>query len=157
VDVMNLSSDLTRTTATRSSIKRVLAIAIGPLLFAAMIWLAWFWWTEGRFIETTDDAYVGGDVTTLSSKIAGFIEKVSVIDNQSVEAGDLLVKLDDRDYRAQLVRAGERRCSDRGYGQSRCEPTLAAIDDRSSRGGHCRDSGGVGAREIRFRPLPNAE
>jgi membrane fusion protein, multidrug efflux system len=52
-----------------------------------------------------DDAYVGGDVTTLSSKVAGFIEKVSVIDNQPVQAGDLLVKLDDRDYRAQLARA----------------------------------------------------
>jgi membrane fusion protein (multidrug efflux system) len=99
------SSHPTPRTASRTSTKRVLAIAISPLLFAAAIWFAWFWWTEGRFIETTDDAYVGGDVTTLSSKIAGFIEKVSVIDNQPVHAGDLLVKLDDRDYRAQLARA----------------------------------------------------
>jgi membrane fusion protein, multidrug efflux system len=102
---MNSSSRRARPTATRLSKQRILAIAISPLLCAAAIWFAWFWWTEGRFIETTDDAYVGGDVTTLSSKIAGFIEKVSVTDNQPVQAGDLLVKLDDRDYRAQLARA----------------------------------------------------
>jgi membrane fusion protein, multidrug efflux system len=102
---MHSSSHLTRPTAIRASIQRILVIAIGSLLCAAVIWFAWFWWTEGRFIETTDDAYVGGDITTLSSKIAGFIEKVSVIDNQPVQAGDLLVKLDDRDYRAQLARA----------------------------------------------------
>jgi membrane fusion protein, multidrug efflux system len=102
---MTLSSHPTRTPTTRSFLKRAFAIAISPLLFAAVIWFAWFWWTEGRFTETTDDAYVGGDVTALSSKIAGFIEKVLVVDNQPVKAGDLLVRLDDRDYRAQLARA----------------------------------------------------
>jgi membrane fusion protein, multidrug efflux system len=85
--------------------RRALTIAIGTLLFGAAAWCAWFWWTEWRFIQTTDDAYVGGDVTTLSSKVPGFIEKVLIIDNQWVKAGDLLVKLDDRDYRAQLTRA----------------------------------------------------
>jgi membrane fusion protein (multidrug efflux system) len=42
----------------------------------------------------------------LSSKVAGFIETVAVVDNQSIKAGDLLVEIDDRDYRAQLARAG---------------------------------------------------
>jgi membrane fusion protein (multidrug efflux system) len=41
----------------------------------------------------------------LSSKVAGFIETVAVVDNQAIKAGDLLVKIDDRDYRAQLARA----------------------------------------------------
>jgi multidrug efflux pump subunit AcrA (membrane-fusion protein) len=41
----------------------------------------------------------------LSSKVAGLIERVAVVDNQSVKAGDLLVKIDDRDYRAQLAHA----------------------------------------------------
>jgi membrane fusion protein, multidrug efflux system len=102
---MTSSPLLTRTAVIRPSKKRALAIAVGPLLFGAVAWFAWLWWTEGRFIETTDDAYVGGDVTTLSSKIAGFIEMVLVVDNQPVKAGDLLVKLDDRDYSAQLARA----------------------------------------------------
>jgi membrane fusion protein, multidrug efflux system len=63
------------------------------------------WWTVGRFIESTDDAYVGGDVTVIAPKVAGFIAEVVVTDNQTVRAGDLLVKLDDRDYRAALAKA----------------------------------------------------
>jgi membrane fusion protein (multidrug efflux system) len=63
------------------------------------------WWTVGRFIESTDDAYVGGDVTVIAPKVAGFIAEVAVTDNQPVRAGDLLIKLDDRDYRAALARA----------------------------------------------------
>jgi membrane fusion protein, multidrug efflux system len=102
---MTSSSHLQRADATALFKRRAPAIAIGAVAAGAAAWFAWFWWTEGRFIETTDDAYVGGDVTTLSSKVAGFIENVSVIDNQQVKAGDLLVKLDDRDYRAQLARA----------------------------------------------------
>jgi membrane fusion protein, multidrug efflux system len=59
----------------------------------------------GRFIESTDDAYVGGDVTVIAPKVSGFIAEIRVKDNQPVQAGDLLVKLDDRDYRAALARA----------------------------------------------------
>ena len=47
----------------------------------------------------------GRRVTTIASKVAGFIDTIAVTDNQEVKAGDLLVKLDDRDYRAQLARA----------------------------------------------------
>ena len=63
------------------------------------------WWTASRFIESTDDAYVGGDITVIAPKVAGFIAEVAVTDNQAVHAGDLLVKLDDRDYKAALARA----------------------------------------------------
>jgi membrane fusion protein (multidrug efflux system) len=63
------------------------------------------WWNVGRFVESTDDAYVGGEVTVIAPKVAGFIETVAVTDNQAVHAGDLLVRLDDRDYRASLARA----------------------------------------------------
>ena len=48
-------------------------------------------------MESTDGAYVGGEVTTLSAKVAGFIQTVTVADNQSVKTGDLLLKLEDRD------------------------------------------------------------
>jgi membrane fusion protein (multidrug efflux system) len=67
--------------------------------------LAYGWWTVGRFIENTDDAYVGGDVTVIAPKVAGFIAQLDVTDNQQVHAGDLLLKLDDRDYRATLAKA----------------------------------------------------
>jgi membrane fusion protein (multidrug efflux system) len=88
-----------------SSGKLILLAAACAACFSAAAWFGWYWWTDGRFIESTDDAYIGGEVTTLSSKVAGFIETVAVVDNQSIKAGDLLVKIDDRDYRAQLARA----------------------------------------------------
>jgi membrane fusion protein, multidrug efflux system len=82
-----------------------LAFVVGALLIGgAITWYGWSWWTLGRFIESTDDAYVGGEVTTLASKVAGFIDTVAITDNQAVKAGELLVKIDDRDYRAQLAR-----------------------------------------------------
>jgi membrane fusion protein, multidrug efflux system len=89
----------------RRAAKSLLVIAVAVLLAGGGSWYGWSWWTIGRFIESTDDAYVGGDVTTIASKVAGFIDTVAVADNQAVKAGDLLVRLDDRDYRAQLARA----------------------------------------------------
>src|ERR1700730_10433627 len=88
--------------------KLILLAAACAACFSAAAWFGWYWWTDGRFIESTDDAYIGGEVTTLSSKVAGFIERVAVVDNQSIKAGDLLVKIDDRDYRAQLAHAEAR-------------------------------------------------
>jgi membrane fusion protein, multidrug efflux system len=90
----------------RHMAKRLGAIAAVAGIVAAGSWYGWSWWTIGRFIESTDDAYVGGEVTTIASKVPGFIDSIAVTDNQEVKAGDLLVKLDDRDYRAQLARAG---------------------------------------------------
>ena len=78
------------------------AIGLGVLAVAAY---GYHWLTVGRFIESTDDAYVGGDITVIAPKVAGFIDQVAVTDNQRVSAGELLVKLDDRDYRAALARA----------------------------------------------------
>ena len=89
----------------RQIAKRLGLIAALASLIAAGAWYGHGWWTVGRFIESTDDAYVGGEVTTIASKVAGFIDTIAVTDNQEVKAGDLLVKLDDRDYRAHLARA----------------------------------------------------
>ncbi|HEY2110409.1 MAG TPA: biotin/lipoyl-binding protein, partial [Dongiaceae bacterium] len=93
-------------TAKKSRRPRHLGLAAGALLLAAAgTWYGHDWWTVGRFIESTDDAYVGGDITVIAPKVAGFIAEVAVTDNQAVHAGDLLVKLDDRDYKAALARA----------------------------------------------------
>jgi membrane fusion protein, multidrug efflux system len=64
-----------------------------------------YWWTTGRFIESTDDAYVGGNVTALSPHVAGFVSQILVADNQFVKAGELVITLDDRDYKAALAHA----------------------------------------------------
>ncbi|MEX3932062.1 HlyD family secretion protein [Paraburkholderia phymatum] len=64
-----------------------------------------YWFFVGRFIETTDDAYVGGDVTVLAPKVNGFVTDVLVQDNQYVKAGQVLIRLDARDYDARLAQA----------------------------------------------------
>ncbi|MCI3208165.1 MULTISPECIES: HlyD family secretion protein [Pandoraea] len=79
----------------------------GALVVAAIAALGYgtYWWTTARYFESTDDAYVGGDVTVLGPKVPGYIAQVLVTDNQAVHAGDVLVRLDDRDYRAALAKA----------------------------------------------------
>ncbi|MBP0589748.1 HlyD family secretion protein [Paraburkholderia sp. LEh10] len=64
-----------------------------------------YWFFVGRFVETTDDAYVGGDVTVLAPKVNGFVTDVLVQDNQFVKAGQVLIRLDARDYDARLAQA----------------------------------------------------
>ena len=85
--------------------KRLLLAATGlAALVAAGLYTA-HWWTSARFVETTDDAYIGGDITVIGPKVAGHIEQVLVSDNQQVKAGDVLIRLDARDYRAHLAKA----------------------------------------------------
>ncbi len=91
--------------APRLSGKRLLAFAAASCAAAGVAAYGYHWWTSGRFFESTDDAYVGGDVTVIAPKVSGFIARVAVTDNQPVRAGDLLIKLDDRDYAAGLAKA----------------------------------------------------
>ncbi|GAB2813522.1 HlyD family secretion protein [Dyella kyungheensis] len=88
----------------RSKKKSLVRLAIGAAVIAGVVY-GGHWWSVGRFIEDTDDAYVGGDVTVIGPKVPGYITQVAVTDNQVVHAGDLLVKIDDRDYRAALAKA----------------------------------------------------
>lgn len=78
-------------------------LALGAI--TAAVWYGVHWWDTGRFLQDTDDAYVGGNITVISAKVPGYIEEVTVADNQMVRAGDVLARLDDRDYRAALAKA----------------------------------------------------
>jgi membrane fusion protein (multidrug efflux system) len=85
--------------------RRKLAAAGVVLGVVAAVWVGLEWFTTGRFIESTDDAYVGGDVTDIAPQVSGVIARVAVADNQLVHAGDLLVQIDDRDFVAALNKA----------------------------------------------------
>jgi membrane fusion protein (multidrug efflux system) len=63
------------------------------------------YWTVGRFLESTDDAYVKADYTTIAPKVSGYITDVLVEDNEPVKAGQLLARIDDRDFRTALDQA----------------------------------------------------
>lgn len=80
---------------------------IGVLLVALVAGIAWIahWWTVGRFIESTDDAYLQADSVTVAPKISGYVTQVFVRDNQAVAAGAPLVRLDTRQYEASLEQA----------------------------------------------------
>jgi membrane fusion protein (multidrug efflux system) len=78
------------------------------LLAVAVVWTItrnWNAWEGGRIEQVTDDAYVRGDLTPLSTKISGIVRDVKVSDYQEVHKGDLIVQLDDDDYKAQVAQA----------------------------------------------------
>jgi len=89
----------------KPALMRVALAAVTLIAGLGVAKLSHDWWTVGRFSQSTDDAYIGGDVTVIAPKVAGFIGELAVTDNQFVHAGDLLIKLDDRDYRAALAKA----------------------------------------------------
>ncbi len=71
-----------------------LAITLGGIAYGR------YWWAVGRFIESTDDAYAGGNVTPVAPHVSGFIAQILVTDNQYVRAGQVLIHLDARDFQA---------------------------------------------------------
>jgi membrane fusion protein, multidrug efflux system len=65
----------------------------------------WYWWQTGRYVESTNDAYVKADYTTVAPKVSGYISAVLVEDNQPVKAGQILARIDDRDFKTALAQA----------------------------------------------------
>ncbi|MBN9886306.1 HlyD family secretion protein [Salipiger abyssi] len=63
------------------------------------------WWTDGRFMVGTDDAYVQADLSLVSSKLQGYVAEIPVRANQHVSEGDVLVTIEDGDYRIALEQA----------------------------------------------------
>src|SRR5262245_34057062 len=80
----------------------ILFIAIALIVFLSSSWTTW---AGEREQQKTDDAYVRADVTPLSTKAAGIVASVEVSDYQAVKAGDLVVRLRDEDFRAQVDQA----------------------------------------------------
>jgi membrane fusion protein (multidrug efflux system) len=89
----------------RQAIKRAglaLAMAVGV---AAAADFGYGYLTTGRYLESTDDAYVKADSTIVAPRVSGYIADVLVADNQKVKAGQLLARIDDRDFRTALSQA----------------------------------------------------
>src|SRR5882672_731877 len=82
----------------------LLVVALALAVFIT-ITRNWNVWEGGKVEQVTDDAYVRGDLTPLSTKVAGIVRTVHVADFQQVHKGDLIVELQDDDYRAQVDQA----------------------------------------------------
>jgi membrane fusion protein (multidrug efflux system) len=83
----------------------VLAAAGVVALLIAAGFYGDYYWTTGRFLVSTDDAYVQAHSVLISPKISGYISEVPVDDNQSVKAGEALARIDPRDYQTALDQA----------------------------------------------------
>jgi membrane fusion protein (multidrug efflux system) len=77
----------------------------GVALLVAALLLGDRHWTVGRFMESTDDAYVKADSTTVAPKVSGYVAEVLVDDNQPVKKGQILARIDDRDLQTALHEA----------------------------------------------------
>jgi membrane fusion protein, multidrug efflux system len=117
----------------------VLLLAIAVIVTITRNWNAW----EGGHVEqVTNDAYVHGDLTPLSTKVPGLVRVVKVNDYQEVHKGDLLVQLDDDDYKAQLAQAAagveaakaalENNRRQRELQDAKIERALAGIDQANA-------------------------
>ena len=89
--------------------KRAIIIPSIVLVVAGLLFLVingrWATWSGGRTEQETDDAYVRADMTPLSTRISGTVRKMEVEDYQSVKAGQVLVEIDEDEYRAIVEQA----------------------------------------------------
>ena len=86
-------------------VRRLLLAVVAIGVIGAGGYFGYQWWANGRFIVSTDDAYVAADTSTVTAKVAGYVKSVPAPDNTRVKAGDPLVILDDADLRIALSQA----------------------------------------------------
>jgi membrane fusion protein, multidrug efflux system len=86
-------------------LRRVLLTGVSLIALTGAADFGWHYWTVGRFEVSTDDAYVKADSTTIAPKISGYIATVPVGDNEPVKAGQVLARIDDRDFAVALEQA----------------------------------------------------
>jgi membrane fusion protein, multidrug efflux system len=88
-----------------SRLRMPLLIGASLAILAGAAYYGEHYWTIGRFQVSTDDAYVQADNTTIAPKISGYLDEVLVGDNQPVKAGQVLARIDDRDFTVALDQA----------------------------------------------------
>jgi membrane fusion protein, multidrug efflux system len=117
-----------KTVRHRHSRRLVLTLGIALSLIAAAAVYGSYYWVTGRFLESTDDAYVQADSTIVAPKVSGYLSEVLVEDNQSVKANQPLAKIDDRDYIASLDQAK----ADVATAQADIENVTAALQQQQA-------------------------
>ncbi|MGY4501770.1 hypothetical protein ACVWYH_005727 [Bradyrhizobium sp. GM24.11] len=95
-------SDAHRTGSLR---RRPLTSVLGLILVVMVTGLGFLYWDYDRHFETTDDAFIAARQFSIAPKVTGYITAVPVTDNQHVAAGDVIARIDDRDYRIALAQA----------------------------------------------------
>lgn len=147
------------TDATEGRRKTIGRIAVGALAAGALYgaWALYDYETVGRYMQETEDAYVKADGVTISSKLGGYVRRVSVNDNQAVEQGALLVQIDPTDYSTRLAQS----TAQVDVARATEAAALAAIQEAQSATGQARAALQASQRDLaylngevaRMRPL----
>ncbi|WP_179593986.1 HlyD family secretion protein [Cupriavidus plantarum] len=118
----------------RASGRRRFLIVAGVIVLVAAAIYGVRWWTYGRFIESTDDAYLQADSMAVAPKVTGYVAEVYVRDNQQVTVGQPLVRLDNRQYQAAFDEA-QANVNSRQADVARAEADLAQQKARIAQAG----------------------
>ena len=107
MDRLNLTPDAVaaQKASKKRWLRKLLLTGASLIALAGAAHFGWDYWTVGRFEISTDDAYVKADSTTIAPKVSGYIAAVLVGDNESVKAGQVLARIDNRDYKVALDQA----------------------------------------------------
>ncbi len=114
----------------QSGVRLWLLIGLVILLAVGAV-LGLNWWTHGRFIQTTDDAYLHADQVTVAPKVSGYVDQIYVAENQTVAPGQPLARIDARSYQAALAQqsaAIDARRADIALSERQLAQQEAAID-----------------------------
>ena len=91
--------------AKKLNLRQLLFTGAAIAVLAGTAWYGWDYWTVGQYLVSTDDAYVKADSTTIAPKVSGYLNQVLVKDNERVSTGQVLARIDDRDFKVALDQA----------------------------------------------------
>jgi membrane fusion protein, multidrug efflux system len=91
--------------AGKINVRKLLMTGAAIAALAGAAWYGFDYWTVGQYLVSTDDAYVQADNTTVAPKVSGYLHQVLVGDNERVRAGQVLARIDDRDFKVALDQA----------------------------------------------------
>src|SRR6478609_10802925 len=87
------------------NLRKLLLTGVAIAALAGAAWYGWDYWTVGQYLVSTDDAYVKADSTTIAPKVSGYLREVLVGDNEPVKTGEVLARIDERDFKVALDQA----------------------------------------------------
>jgi membrane fusion protein, multidrug efflux system len=93
------------TTGRKGGLRKTLLMGAALIALTGAAWYGWNYWTVGQYLVSTDDAYVKAENTTIAPKVSGYLNAVLVGDNEQVKAGQVLARIDNRDYDVALDQA----------------------------------------------------
>jgi membrane fusion protein (multidrug efflux system) len=91
--------------AKKFNFRKLLLASAATAVLAGAVWYGLDYWNVGRYLVSTDDAYVQADNTTIAPKVSGYLSEVLVGDNEPVRAGQVLARIDPRDFAVALDQA----------------------------------------------------